>query len=196
MLKRIGVDVDNTVVDVGAGWFRDLMNKYPYDKSLLAKAICVNKYPYNLTELFDIPEDEDGFAYFKSSHLYSGLKPIENSVEVLRELKAKGYQLVFITRIVGNSAKSKCEWIHKHFPFADGILLAGGDWHEKEKSFVDVGYMIEDSLKQLVAMPEDVIKLHYETSYYQTGVVPPEHNFTPVRDWQAIRKYFETEGQE
>lgn len=193
MPKLIAVDIDNTVVNVGTGWFNDLESKYSISRKAYQFSLNYGKMPYDLTELFHIPSDEDGFAYFKNSRLYSGLKPIEGSVEVLRELKDKGFDICFVSRTVGDHSKSKCDWVHKWFPFVDGILLAGGSNHTKEKSFVKADYVIEDSLHQLNAFPDEVKKLHYYTPYYQVGVEPPKHNFILVHDWSDIRDYFETE---
>lgn len=194
MDKIIAVDCDLVLVDTATGWFHDLSSKYKFkDSREVAKGLISGKFPYDLSKLFSIPEDEDQYAYWKSSTLYSGLKPIENSVEVLSHLKDVGYKVVVVSRVTGDHASSKCKWIKKYFPFVDGILLTGAN--KKEKSYVRCDYVIDDSLEQLVEFPEEVTKLHYETPYYQVGVEPPEENYIPVRDWDFIKRYFEGENR-
>jgi 5'(3')-deoxyribonucleotidase len=182
--KIIAVDCDLVLVDTVIGWWDDLLRKYQLNKLGSEVLNIETKYPYNLSSMFEIPEGDDPVGYWKSSTLYEGLKPIEGSVEVLSKLKEMGYDIVVVSRVTGDHAESKCKWLKKWFPFIDGIILTGAN--KKEKSYVRCTYVIDDSLEQLVEFPDDVIKLHYDTPYYQTGVRPPSNNFFPVRDWKHI----------
>lgn len=183
----IAIDCDLVLADLARIWLMDLSMRYkPTEDGLEALKNHENtgaELPYDLTSLFDIPKEDDPASFWKNSRIYNGIKPIEGSVEYTKKLKEDGHTLVCVSRVVGDHSSNKCKWIKKWFPHFDAIFLTG----EKliEKTLVRCDVIIEDSLKQLNAFDNSVYRLHYQTDYYQEGVVPNE-GIIPVCNWEEV----------
>lgn len=175
--KVIAIDIDNTVVDTGHLWNHWLSSRFK-----LISGRPISKQPYNLTELFTLPEDTDGFDFWRDPNLYNGLNPIEHSVEVLTKL-SETYDIIFVSQAKGWHHKSKFKFIEKWFPFNKGLILT------KEKNYVKCDYFIDDSLTQINNMPLEVDCLWLETYYVQSGV-SPKRNLLQVKNWKEIETYF------
>lgn len=202
----IGVDCDQVLTSQPAKeWLDWLSNRYPLRVGVAkyygiigrdGKLLCDNKLPYDLSSMFDIPKDEDGMSFWKSSRLYSGMKPTEGAVEYTRKLKEDGHTLVCITRISGDSSRSKADWLKKWFPHFDGYLFCGNNI--KEKTFTNCDVMIDDSLKQLNQFNSNVHRIWFDTNYYQEGVEPTkgailckgwDNVYLTIQDIKANKEY-------
>lgn len=171
---RIGVDVDGTVVDTSAWyWFQYLQSRYSFKEGFDQ----YSKIPYNVSTVFDIPEDCDAFAFWKDQSLYEGLKPIAGSVEALHKLKGEGHEIVFISQIKGNHAKNKYYFIDKWFKFKDGVILT------KEKHLVSVDIMIDDTNHVLDSMPENVLTIKFREDTIQAEA---KRKHKLAMNWQEV----------
>jgi 5'(3')-deoxyribonucleotidase len=157
-------DCDGVLIDIMPHWYEWLVVRYDLKDALSADGVK----PYDLTNLFVIPEEDDPLAFWKSNTLYSGMKPAKDSVETLSKLKDDNYEVIVVSRVTGQHAASKCDWIKRWFPFADGILLTGRN--EKEKSYARCHYIVEDNLAQLNRFGDNVTKIWLKTDYPQHGV--------------------------
>lgn len=172
---RIGVDVDGTVVNTSTFlWGNYLAVRYKRTKELLPNDF---KYPYNVADLFEVPEDCDAFAFWKDPNLYEGLKPFEHSVSVLQQLKNEGHEIIFISQIKGFHSKSKYYFIDKWFPFKDGVVLT------KEKHFVGVDVMIDDTNHVLDSMPENVLTIKFREDTIQPE---PKRKHLLAMNWKDV----------
>lgn len=161
MRKVLGVDVDLTVVRTDLAWIEWLNN-------LTGRNVIINEevndtYPYDLTKLYpgEMFTWGDGLDFWREEGVYDKLSPIEGTVEFLREASKTGWDVVFISQIKGNHQKSKYYFLKKHFPF-----MAGAIW-TKEKHYVRVDAMIDDRVKVLNKMPDNVQCILKTTPYSQ-----------------------------
>lgn len=171
----IGVDVDNTVVDIGAHWQRYLCGRYEAKSEVFQSD---EKLPYNLTHAFNIPEGCDPFAFWRDPSLYEGLTPIEGSVEALRSLKEEGHQIFFISQMKGWHSKSKYYFIEKWFPFKDAVIMT------KEKWAIRPDIMIDDNVIVLDSMPRTTKTYHYQTDYY---LAASEREHILMSSWDGFK---------
>lgn len=155
----VGVDVDNTVVDIGRYW-----DSYLYQRYELKSEYCDGyMMPYNISEAYIIPEGCDPFAFWRDPSLYEGLTPNTGSVEALQTLKDEGHQIFFISQMKGWHSKSKYYFIEKWFPFKDAVIMT------KEKWAIRPDIMIDDNVIVLDSMPRTTKTYHYQTEYYLAG---------------------------
>ncbi|MNQ24609.1 5' nucleotidase, deoxy (Pyrimidine), cytosolic type C protein (NT5C) [compost metagenome] len=170
---KIGVDIDGTVINTSTlGWYKYLEARYELNGNIYYKM------PYNVSEMFIIPEGCDPFAYWKDPNLYEGLQPIEGAVEYLQLLKEKGHEIIFISQAKGWHQRSKYYFIDKWFPFKDGVILT------KEKWLVDLDIMIDDSYAVLDKMNCHTIKFRDDT---EQPLSQKPHDI--MMSWQGIYEY-------
>lgn len=179
----LGIDCDQVLVDAAEHWRNWLESRYCANISVRGTILDKDKYPYNLSEAYEIDEGDDPMAFWKNSRLYSGMKPIEGAVEYTKKLKEDGHTLVCITRISGDSAKSKADWLKKWFPHFDGFIFTGNNI--KEKTWVSVDVMVDDSLKQLNQFTSRVKCIWFDSDYYQQDI-EPNSNVTLVSGWESV----------
>lgn len=173
----IAVDIDNTVVNTGILWNQSLLSRFKQ-----VKWVKGLKQPYNLTELFELPDGTDGFDFWRDPSLYNGLQPLEHSVEALTKLSEQ-HDIIFVSQAKGWHHKSKFKFVEKWFPFNKGLVLT------KEKFLVRCDVLVDDSLTQLNSMPEDVKCLWFQTDYIQSGVTPNKHMYN-VNNWKDVDEKF------
>ncbi len=145
---RVGVDVDQTVVDAAAHWLGFLCksNKVKWDKWVWN---CGN-WDYNLTNyVWDF--EGDYLEYWKQAGLYDDLTPVKGSQECINELK-DNVEFVFITHCVGNHYRSKVEFLNKFFPDVP-VIVTG------TKGFVNVDVMIDDRVDFLDQFGDNTLKV-------------------------------------
>jgi 5'(3')-deoxyribonucleotidase len=178
----IGVDIDNTFVNTGILWETWLANRFLYDTKKVTE--WYSKYsmkPYNVASLYKLPEDCDGFEFWRDPNLYSGLKPVDGAIEALQELKDNGCEIIFISQAKGWHHKSKWNFIKKWFPENDGVVLT------KEKRYVRCDYFIDDNIAQINSMPDSTKCFWFMTDYLIEGV-GPTRMVTPVGSFKAFKE--------
>lgn len=178
---KIGVDIDGTVCATStSGWYKYLEARYERKVDKIWHSHW--KMPYNVSEMFIIPEGCDPFAYWKDPNLYEGLQPIEGAVGVLSKLKDEGHEIIFISQAKGWHQRSKYYFIDKWFPFKDGVLLT------KEKWLVNLDVMIDDSYSVLDKMSCDTIKFRDDT---EQPLSSKPHKI--LMSWEEIYDYLSGE---
>ena len=174
MVKSVVVDCDQVLLDIAIQWFYWLEDRYEYDTGFCALwkngAGRNGQLPYDLTKLFRIPPEDNPFDFWKSNTLYTGMKPNEGAVEVLKEIKEAGYEIYVASRCTGSHSSSKCDWINKHFPFIDGILLTGKRLKEKQYVARNADFFIDDSLSQVNVIEKPTQRIWFRTNYIQEDV--------------------------
>lgn len=152
---RVGVDVDDTVVDVTGGWF-DWAHSLVFSKPKLTK--CDQLFdPYITDQLSKMglqPLD-----YWNNERLYDTATPFPDSVRVLKELADQGHEIIFISKVIGNHGESKKRFINRWFPFNSGIVFTD------DKYLVNVDVMVDDREYMLNKFPFDVLKLCFWSPY-------------------------------
>lgn len=181
---KIGVDIDGTVCDTSTSlWFSYLYQRYEPIAEKVIEMMAAGQYPYNVSELFVIPEGCDPLAFWKDPNLYEGLTPIKGSVEYLKKLSDEGNEIIFISQGKGFHFKSKYYFVKKWFPFNNGVLLT------KEKYHVNVDVMIDDSIHVLNSMPKDVTTIKFRDDTIQDEVMQDRHIL--VEDWKGVYNVYQ-----
>jgi 5'(3')-deoxyribonucleotidase len=117
--------------------------------------------------------------FWKDHNLYDGLLPINDSVRVLRSLKERGHEIVFVSAAKGWHQRSKYYWIDKFFPFKDGVLLT------KEKHYTNVDVMIDDNPDVLSKMNTGVLTIQIDNGCENVSEFTPHHF---CKNWKEIEE--------
>lgn len=177
--KIIAIDVDGVVIDTCMMWKKYLLGTYKlkYPAEWLSK----EPLPYNLTELFHIPEGEDGYDWWYSYDLYDNLAPRKDALEWISKLKEDGYTIIFVSFVIGYHHYSKEQFINKWFPYNDGTVLT------KNKKFVKCDYLIDDCYKNLNEMDDQVSCIKFRMDWRES--VSPIKHFPIVYNWEDTYKF-------
>ena len=104
----------------------------------------------------------DGYDFWRSTTLYDYVTPVSGAVGAVNKLASLGHEVVVVSSIKGNHAKSKYQFIARHFPSVNGIIFT------KEKHYIDGDYIIDDRVSNLVCHPAKH-KIQFK-SYYRQDV--------------------------
>lgn len=157
--KIMLVDVDLTVVDPSKEWV-EYMNKISGYNITLENQ---ERYPYDLSKLYPQWVDRDAlFSFWNKQDLYDDMNPIENSVEVLKEMNKAGFNIVFASVIKHGHDKSKYYFLKRNFPFMAGCV------YTREKGFIKADVFIDDRHSYLNQMNDSVLKIKRNTQFEQT----------------------------
>ena len=157
--KILVCDVDGVVVDVSHDWAEYIRHIVP-DVNVTYKLLS----PYYD---FHIPvrgyvSKEEVYHFWKRDNLYDKAEPLPGSVEMIKTLKYEfGFDIVFASHVEGNHAKSKFDFLKRHFP-VDGFMAT------REKGFVRATAAIDDRVEHLISHPENVIKILKHTPHAQS----------------------------
>ena len=138
---------------------------------------------YDLTSYYKESLQEsgrDGYDFWRSTTLYDYVAPVIGAVDVISELSYLGHEIVVVSSIKGNHAKSKYQFIARHFPTVDGIIFT------KEKHYIDGDYIIDDRLDNLINHPAKH-KIQFETDYKQS--VESNNDIIVCNGWEDISEY-------
>lgn len=171
-MKRltIAVDVDITVVPSDDYWWFWLEcasdgnvkhNKYDTDR-------WGSRIEYDLSKYFELPQDLNPMAFWKSRCLYDNMQPYDDVVSVLRNLSEK-HDIVFVSSIKGDHAKSKYAFLQRHFPFNKGVLFT------KEKQHVRADVIVDDRNEFLLPCHGKMLTVRMKTPYKQDIKYAPDH---------------------
>jgi 5'(3')-deoxyribonucleotidase len=157
--KILVCDVDGVVVDLSYQWF-EYLKGIVKDVSLSYEDLA-HSYDFHGAVSKYITQQE-AYYFWKQSGLYDGREPLQNASEALWSLKNDhGFSIVFASHVEGNHAKSKFEFLKKHFP-VDGFLAT------REKHFVRACVAIDDRVDHLVNHPMNVGRILKYTPHEQT----------------------------
>lgn len=172
----IGVDVDNCVVDVIPHWVVWLNEVTGKNYSLEDSG-----YKYDFFTMYEKELEElgmDGKEWWRFEHIYDNASPIKDSVNALQYLYARGHQIVFISKVIGNHGESKKAFLNNYFPFNSGIIFTD------EKGFVNVDVMIDDRNMFLNQFDKSVTKILFETPYTQCEDMSDD--VLCAKDWTEV----------
>lgn len=122
-------------------------------------------------------------TYFNQQRFFDCLEFMDNSEEVLQELKEK-FEIVVVSMGSYPNLVIKEQWLHKHIPFA---IFIGCDFERaSDKAHVDMGdgVFIDDSLGNLITSNAK-LKICFGDKYPWN-----EHNVDYVRawNWQEVKE--------
>lgn len=158
----IGCDIDMTVVDSDVAWAEwcneRSEHKVDYAQLKAEADRFDNPIPYDFKSLF--PDIEDPAEFWRRDDVYDNLEPRSGAVECLEAL-SKNYEIVFVSKVMGNHYESKMGFIDKHFPFHSGLIATD------QKQFAAVDVLIDDRICNLNSMPNHVVNIFFETPFSQ-----------------------------
>ena len=170
MRKIIAVDVDLTVVEMINSWVEW------YYKKTGVKLEEFKSKTWNIEEL--MIHHNDPMEFWKNPNLYDEVSPIENSVEVLREL-SEDYDIVFVSHCLPEHENSKRYFIKRNFPFAKGFISTG------DKGFVKCDIVIDDYIKYLSNFDDFVVKIMHKSFINYDSPIEG----IPLLEWKEIKDY-------
>lgn len=163
--KTLAVDIDGCVLtQISDDWFYYLKAKYKFKEEFkhLKHNWAGVKLPYNLTELFDLSEEnQDGFEFFRNAFLYDNYRPRDDAQLYLKMLSESGWDIVFVSKVMGSHALSKINFIEKWFPYAKACILTS------EKQYIRCDALVDDYVVNLNKMSDGVDLYRFRLDYEQ-----------------------------
>lgn len=170
MTKPILVcDVDGVVVDLSFKWYEWLCEESKlcqYSRPAYDSVSVEYDYAKSFTQF--LPESV-AHKFWKQSNLYDEAIPLSGAVEFIAEFKKQGWDVVFASHTEGSHAKSKYDFLERHFKF-DGFMAT------REKQFLRANIAVDDRVEHLVGHGDSVLKVlkalpHNTEDWEKIGVV-------------------------
>ena len=182
---KIGIDIDNTLVQMQAGFF-DFYHK--------KNKTCIPwiKGKYYLTDFLPILKDEENKMWdeYHDSEDFDNILLMPDAIEVINILKKK-HELIFITdRPVGWKEKT-LKFIKRKFPDDNFKIVFSKGTASKDKICKDLGisFMIDDHPIKTVNYAESGVRVLLFDRHWNKKV---EHeNIIRVKNWQEIKEVVE-----
>ena len=137
-VKIAAFDVDGVVVDLSLDWWKFLEHRssyrVPYDTVSTA---------YDFGSFYPDVSTETSHSFWKSRDLYDGRNPIPGCKEAIRRFHENEFHVIFVSHVEGDHAKSKFEFLKRHFPFMKGYIPT------REKAYVQPTIAFDDRVKHL-----------------------------------------------
>lgn len=173
MIKRIGIDLDDTLFDTAL--------KFDYYKEIFCRK---NNYSYE--EFVSNPNIRYRFYCRYLNNVYKNLSLKQDAREVINNLYADGYKIIFITArdikkfpilhdlTLNNLSKHKINYSDIYFSNANKVDIC-----KKQK----IDLMIDNDLKVLKELYDNNIKILY---YNESG---KQTEYQSVKEWKDILNY-------
>jgi 5'(3')-deoxyribonucleotidase len=143
----LALDVDEPTVSTGKLWKRYLDSHYTMKAEY--RLYQPEQLPYDLSVMYITTEDRTGFEFFDNLKLYDNVTPREDALEYLPAI-SKLYDIIFISKVVGNHFCSKSKFLHKWFPYHKGFYAT-----TRTKEHVKCDIFVDDCYSNLNDMKEN-----------------------------------------
>ena len=166
MKKKIAIDIDLTIVDMGIEWQDWLQFKYNYkDFDKFIDDCDKRQISYNLSEYFDILDKEEGFYFWKNSDLYDHMELLNGCYDVIKNLWQAGFEIYFVSVTEPEHMKSKKDFLIRNFDFLDKInFIATDTKHCMDGCFA----FIDDRMENINGIEdENTLRILFDTPYKQ-----------------------------
>jgi 5'(3')-deoxyribonucleotidase len=140
-------DFDNTIVDSAKALYlryQEKFNDYTIEYN-------ENKVDWDMQQLLPIPKSEVN-KFFNEPEFFKYLKPFDNAIEVLTELKNEGHYLHLVTYHSLEGIQYKQKYINENLSIFDEITilpLTDKNLDNLDKSCVSGDIIIDDNIKAL-----------------------------------------------
>ena len=159
-------DVDLTIVDSSAMWFKYLENiahkKYFQMYYLEPDGDKIN---YDLSVYYPELTKQECFSFWKNPHLYDNAEPIIGSVDVLTNLDER-FHVTFASMAKPEHYLSKYNFIKNHFGDKMQCSWSFVSTHEKGQS-LKADLVVDDRVNFHNQFDNTVLKVLYRTNYTQ-----------------------------
>lgn len=189
------VDVDNTVANTGKAQWAWLCEQLVTNIDM-PKMVC----NYDLTNYFFKSDTEEGskvnrkecmYFFDRDNEPYNKVEPYEGAQEALKKLHDNGFNIIFVSHIVGDHFENKLEWVEKHFPFLRGFIGT------KQKHLIKGDAIIDDRHDRLNKV-DCKFKVKHDTIYTQEEPLELSSSLLGPQDilissnWEEIAEYLLT----
>lgn len=177
----LAVDVDEPIVQTGKMWKRYLDSHYSLKHEY--RFTLPDPLPYNLSELYITTEDSDGLEFFDYFKLYDDVTPRDDALLYL-PLIADDYDVIFVSKIMGNHYCSKLRMLDKYFPFHKGFYGC-----DKTKAFITCDYIVDDcysNLNDFYLAGKQLGQIKFRQDYKEN--VEPLKNYPIVYNWEMVHE--------
>jgi uncharacterized HAD superfamily protein len=181
---KIGVDIDNTLVQLQEGFFEFYFKRH---KTNIPR--CEGKY--YLRDFLPISKDDENKMWdeYHDSDEFENVQLMPDAVNIINTLKKK-HELIFVTdRPVGWKTKTM-RFIKKAFPkdnfkviFSKELHNEGGSKDRVCRDF-DISYLIEDHPTKTVRYAENGTKVILFSRPWNLGIT--HKNIVRVNNWSEI----------
>jgi 5'(3')-deoxyribonucleotidase len=145
MIRRIGIDVDGVVADLLQEW----LNRYnlEYDDRL-TKADVTH---YDLNRVVKPAARNAIYNMVANPTIYDGVKPIEGAAQAIRDFRAAGWKVVFVSHCFRRCYEQKLEWLARYgfldYAWEQGVRPHPDFIAARDKRWIDVSYLVDDHLQ-------------------------------------------------
>lgn len=162
--ETVLIDCDGVLVeDIGQRWFDWLKRNFKLKREhqhLITENYRTATLPYNLSTLFETNRFVSGFEFWNDTFLYDESVPLKDTQKCLDMLHIKGYNIVVVSKVIGNHYLTKENFIKRYFPYAKFVVT-------ESKYLVKGDYMIDDSINVINSIPEETKVILYRKDYEQ-----------------------------
>lgn len=177
---KIGFDIDNTLCSTTEALLE-------YINKRLGTSFTINDVnDYWIENLLDdqykwIVEDA-----FSSKEMWKNVKFIKDAYAALNFLFGDGAELYFITATTSNNLHKKVKFLERSLNFLPENYVKDHFIGIKEKQLVNVDYLVDDYIENLIDGPYQGICLAYPWNIQYREKYP---NVIYCRNWQEIYNY-------
>lgn len=172
----VGVDLDGVLADCIGEWL------VQFNFLTGSKLLRSDLKTYTISNHVAPKHKDFAMKVFEREDFFSNLPLITGAKEGVKALIKAGYEVVFVTKAVGNHPNilaGKSKWIKKHFPDQLESTIFCSD-----KSLVNVDYLIDDSVDQIEGI---------NLVNYGTGILFGCHHNESFIDWAIIEVALDNE---
>lgn len=194
-ILRIGVDLDDTVVDYGALYFRAI--KIGLGINLLAKYQSFKGRIRNLPEITALP---NGQAFLRElirrDFPYRYAKPIVGAIETLNHWRNQGHEIWFLSARAKPVEEVTKQWLIKYnLGWAIGRTFLTENWDDDGGTFKDdlcrqleLNVLIDDRIQTLrrIIAPTVKTKIGLQKPWNIADYDENKDDFILVPDWSQI----------
>ena len=174
MRKSIAIDMDDTVADTlqrHIAWYEKEFGIRLAKENMSGKKIYDVVAPEHLNQVRNFPRHPDFFR---------DLNPIDNAVEVIRELSTR-FDIYFVSAAMEypSSFNAKYDWLRSYFPFISDMNYVFCGF----KGMLNCDYLIDDSSRHIDAFKGEGLLFTAESNLHEQG-------YNRINNWLEARKFF------
>ena len=174
---KIAIDIDNVVCDTSVAVVEYINERLPVNLELesLSSYWIENFLPDQYKWIVE--------TAFNDSSMWRRVKLIDGAAEYIEKLYNEGNEIYFATATTPNNFKKKIGFLERSFPFFPEGYVKNNTICIKNKQILDVHYLIDDSLENLVG-PRSYISICFD--YPWNRDIEYESCFYRVKSWKEI----------
>lgn len=187
---KLLVDIDNSVANTSTAWWKWMCEVYNHKLTPTKEHTDYNSSVY-FREAGNGIKIDPFYFFDRDNEPYNLIQPIRGSKEALWKLSMQGFDIIFVSHIIGDHFENKLEWLEKHYPFMRGFIGT------KQKHLVEGDVLIDDRNDRLnkCSLP---VKIKFDSIFDQQetlNVTNPDGtnlDYLISSNWEEIADYLLT----